>query len=404
VASREMTMSDVPSAAPSTPGAVPAAPVTFQSGTGLDIALVQGPLAGLIPRTARLDARIRVAKALLPAPPEQLIPALLYLSQDPESEVKKAARDTLMQMPPEVLGPVLKESKHQGLLDAGARAIYRRDNMATVIALNSATADDTIRWLASVGNAALCDVIGRNQVRSLRYPAIIEALYFNPMATQGMIQGLFEIAIRSAIHLDHIPGFREAKALIMGEELPDDHTGLSDSEFQSAMLMALGQGELLKQLPAAEAAVVQEQQSNSLHALIAKMSIAQKVRIATVGDASVRKILIRDPKKMVALAVLKSPRITEGEVTTFAGNKSLSEELLSTICRNRLWCKDYAIRKALVFNPKTPLAFSMTFLRTLSAKDVKDCASSREVNTAIARAAKRTLDAEEQERNKKKKK
>jgi hypothetical protein len=46
----------------------------------------------------------------------------------------------------------------------------------------------------------------------------------------------------------------------------------------------------------------------------------------------------------------------------------------------------------------------MTFLRTLSAKDVKDCASSREVNTAIARAAKRTLDAEEQERNKKKKK
>ena len=122
------------------------------------------------------------------------------------------------------------------------------------------------------------------------------------------------------------------------------------------------------------------------------MSVSQKVRLAMVGDANVRKVLIRDPKKLVALAVLRSPRITEGEVTTFASNKTLSDELLTTICRNRNWVKDYATRKALVFNPKTPISFSMTFLRQLSPKDLKDASSSRDVSQTVARTAKRMLD------------
>lgn len=375
----------------------------FQSGGPLPLQVVEGPLANVVQRTARLEARLRAAKALFPAAPEQLVPSLCFLSQDPEAEVKKAARETLLQMPLDVLGPVVKGWKDPGLLDAAARALAKRDEVATLVALNNATADDTLRWLASIGSFAVCDVIGRNQVRALRYPAIIEAFYFNPMATQGLIQSLFELGIRSGIHLDHIPGFREAKALITGEEVADDGPGLSDAEFQSALLMAMGQGEQIAQTTAQEPAVEDEKKNQSLNALIAKMSIAQKVRIAQVGDAAVRKILIRDPKKMVALAVLKSPRITEGEVTMFAGNKALSEELLSMIARNRLWVKDYATRKALVFNPKTPLAFSLTFLKTLTAKDIKDCAGSREVSTAIARAAKRQIDAEAAERAKKKK-
>lgn len=375
----------------------------FQSGTLLELQVVQGPIVNFVQRGAKLEARMRAAKALLPAPPEMLIPALCYLSQDPETEVKKAARETLQQMPLDVIGPFLQTTKEYLLLDAAARVLARRDEAVLLAILNPAVADDTLRWLASIGSLAVCDVIGRNQVRALRYPAIIEAFYFNPMASQGVIQGLFELAIRSGINLDHVPGFREAKALITGEEVGDDNVGLSDAEFQSALLMAMGHGEMVQHLTPQEAALAEEKKNQSLNALISKMSIAQKVRIAMVGDAAVRKILIRDPKKMVSLAVLKSPRVTEGEITTFAANKALSEDLLSTIARNRLWIKDYATRKALVFNPKTPLAFSMTFLKTLTGKDVKDCSSSREVNTTIARAAKRQIDAEADARTKKKK-
>jgi len=358
----------------------------YVSGTPIESAVIHPSLQPLVARAGAVPTRLRVAKALLPAPPDALIPALLFLTQDPEAQVKAAARDSLTTMPADVLVPVLIELADPSLLDAAARVLHKVDEAGRRVALNPNTSDDTMRWLAGVANGSVCDAIGQNQVRALRYPAIIEAIYLNPRASQGVTQGLLELAVRSQLALDHMPGFKETKALLLGEEVDDGGTGLSDMEFASALLMASGQGE-----EQAADAPPDEKKTASLQALILKMSVAQKVRLAMVGDAGVRKLLIRDPKKMVAFAVLKSPRVTEGEVTAFAANKALADDLIAMICRNRSWTKDYATRKNLVFNPKTPITFSMSFLRTLTQKDVKDCAMSRDVNQNIARAAKRML-------------
>jgi hypothetical protein len=330
---------------------------------------------------------MRVARGLLALPPDALVPAQMFLLRDPDAEVRQAAKDTVVAMPPDLLLPVLKNAKNQAVLDGAARTLHKAEDAVRTLLLNNDTADDTVRWLAGVASAATSEMIARNQVRAVRFPAIIEALYLNPRASQGNVQNLLEFAVRENLALDHIPGFRETKALLLGEERDDAlETGLTDSEFSSAMLMAAGQGENTAQ-PAPE----DEKRSTNLVTLISKMSVAQKVRIAMVGDAMVRKLLIRDPKKMVALAVLKSPRLTDGEITAFASTKSISDEILALICRNRQWTKDYATRRALVFNPKTPVVFSMSFLRTLTTKDIKDCSSSREVNQVIGRTAKRIM-------------
>ncbi len=374
----------------------------FQTGVAVSADVLQGPLRSLAGREAQLPARLRVAKALLPAPPDSLVPALIYLTQDPEVTVKQAARDSLAQMPGDVLLPVVQGFKDPALLDAAARALHKVPRAAVEVVLNNHTEDDTIRWLATMGGSEVCETIVRNQVRAVRYPAIIEAVYFNPTVAQGVIQAMLEFAVRSNLNLDHIPGFRETRAVLLGEEPDDAGGGLSDLEFQSAMLIATGQGELaaqlLGQLTEEQRAQVEEKVMSSLGALISKMSVSQKIRIAMVGDAATRKILIRDPKKMVSLAVLKSPRLTDSEITTFAANKTLSEDILSSIARNRQWTKDYATRKALVFNPKCPITFSLTYLRTLTPKDIKDCASSRDVNQTVARQAKRMLEAKDQKK------
>jgi len=370
--------------------------IPFVTGTPLGEEVLQGPLRALAGRDAQVAARVRVAKALLPAPPDALIPALLYLTQDPDADVRKEAKASLVQMPGEVLIPVVQSFKHPGLLDASARALARHDLPAREVALNPHTADDTVRWLASVASDDVCDTIARNQVRALRAPGIIEAIYFNPAVAQGVVHALLEFAVRSNLDLDHIPGFRETRAVLLGEEADDSGGGLSDLQFASAMLLATGQGELAaamwESLPPDQRAASEEKVTVSLAALVAKMSVAQKIRIAMVGDAATRKLLIRDPKKVVSLAVLKSPRITESEVTTFASNKTLAEDVLATIARNRQWTKDYATRKALVFNPKCSITFSLTFLRTLNQKDIKECAGSRDVNQTVSRQAKRMLD------------
>ena len=358
----------------------------FASGTPIDPTSLHTALQPLVARSAEQARRLRVAQGMLPVPPDALVPAQLYLTADPELPVRQAAKEALLAMPSDMLGPVLQAMQDITHLDTAARALYKSEMAAQATMLNSHTADDTVRWLAGVASKAVCDTIGRNQVRALRYPAIIEALYLNPAAAQGVIQGLLELAVHENLALDHMPGFREAKALVLGEE-KEDEKGLDDAEFASAMLMATRQGEqnLDPNAP------VDEKRTSSLQALILKMSVSQKVRLAMVGDSSVRKLLVRDPKKLVSMAVLKSPRLTDGEVTSFAANKALPDDLLAQICRNRQWTKDYSTRKALVFNPKTPITFSMTFLRTLTAKDLKDCSTSREVNQTIARTAKRMV-------------
>ena len=58
----------------------------------------------------------------------------------------------------------------------------------------------------------------------------------------------------------------------------------------------------------------EEEGSTALWKLISKMNMAQKVRLAMVGDINARKLLIRDVKRSVYMTVLRSPRLTVKEI------------------------------------------------------------------------------------------
>ena len=125
---------------------------------------------------------------------------------------------------------------------------------------------------------------------------------------------------------------------------------------------------------------------------ISNMKAAQKVRLAILGNASARKILIRDPKKAVSMAVLRSPRLTDKEVSYFATQKSISEDVIRMIAKNREWTRHYSTKVALVKNPKTPPQQSMWFLKSLHLADLKSLARDRDVPGVIMKSAKRMVD------------
>ena len=54
------------------------------------------------------------------------------------------------------------------------------------------------------------------------------------------------------------------------------------------------------------------------------MNVTQKVKTAMRGSREERGILIRDPNKLVGVAVLSSPKLTESEVEAFAKMASVS--------------------------------------------------------------------------------
>lgn len=124
---------------------------------------------------------------------------------------------------------------------------------------------------------------------------------------------------------------------------------------------------------------------------LAAMTVPERVKAAMKGGREMRGILIRDPNKIVALAVLSSPKMTETEVEAIARMGSVGEDVLRTIATNRAWTKNYSVVIGLVKNAKTPLTLSMNLLNRLVEKDVKQLLTNRNIPEALRIAARKRL-------------
>jgi len=132
-----------------------------------------------------------------------------------------------------------------------------------------------------------------------------------------------------------------------------------------------------------------EEEKLSIVQRLATMAVPDKVKAAMKGSREMRAILIRDPNKLVALAVLSSPKMTETEVESIARMGSVSEDVLRTIAQSRAWTKNYGVVAALVKNAKTPLAMSLNMLNRLTEKDLKGLSTNRNIPETLRIAARK---------------
>jgi hypothetical protein len=125
---------------------------------------------------------------------------------------------------------------------------------------------------------------------------------------------------------------------------------------------------------------------------LSSMTVPEKVKCATKGTREMRAILIRDPNRMVASAVLSCPKVNDAEIESFCKMGNVSEDILRTISKSRGWTKNYSVVLALVKNAKTPVAITMNLMQRLTDGDVKKLASDRNVPEPLRLAArKRTV-------------
>ena len=121
------------------------------------------------------------------------------------------------------------------------------------------------------------------------------------------------------------------------------------------------------------------------------MNVPQKVQRATKGSREERAILIRDPNKMIAAAVLSSPKLSEPEVESISRMANVSEDVLRSIAMNRSWTKNYSVVVGLTKNPKTPLGLSMNLMQRLADRDLTQLSVDRNVPEALRVAARKRL-------------
>lgn len=392
---------------------------------------------------APTERRLTIARAVVPMAPEDMLTALTYLSSDRNADVAAAARESIDNLPWNVLSQAVRAHPHPGVLDRIARGHGKRQGLLELIVTNRHTADETIAWIAGSAKGAILDQIAANQARMAHFPKIVEGLYYNSETRMGTVSVVLENAVRMGIDLSHIPGYLEIVESILGAEAarrlkrggdiappPADEpppaepvvsepaesaTTPEGAEPKVVTTFVFGEEVPEKELEEEEfVGLLSETEGRdasediatdgdpevdktaALWKKVAMMSVAQKVRAALLGSGEVRALLVRDTRRMVYMSVLKSPRLNDKEISLYARSRNLNEEIIRAIAFNRDWTKNYGVRLSLASNPKCPPNQAMTFLRTLMNRDVKHLAQSKDVPGFIARGAKNLLQQREQ--------
>ncbi len=150
---------------------------------------------------------------------------------------------------------------------------------------------------------------------------------------------------------------------------------------------AHGEAVAVKRAPLKKAILSADEQRGSALQKIAKLDIKGRIQLAMKGNKEERSLLIRDGTKIVALAVLESPKVTDGEVERFAGQKNVLESVLRAIPMKRRFIKQYPVIRSLTSNPRTPIDVSLGLIKHLLTQDLRHLSGNKEVSDTVRKLA-----------------
>jgi hypothetical protein len=360
--------------------------------TPLDIARLSPPVQKAL---AAGPTRMMAARGLVPLQrPGDLLTVLYQLAIDGDAAIAGAARATAAGLPEKVLaGALVDAGLDPRVLDWIAPGLAHKPALQEAVIANPATADQTMAIIAAKGGAHEVDLVAQNEQRLLRHPEIIAAMYTNPKARMSTVDRAVELAVRNQVRVPGLAAWDEiARALAGGAPVEDDaafsQAAAGLAELDDSPLIS-GDAEAFDVEESSEGEAAPEVDEKRIP--INKLSIPGKIRLATLGNAFARGVLVRDPLKIVAVAAIKSPGVSEIEAARYAGNQALCEDVIRFIAGKREWTKLYGVKKSLIMNPKSPLPDVTRLLPHMRDKDLRNIAKSKGVPSAVVAQTRRLL-------------
>lgn len=356
---------------------------------------------------APVPLRMMAAKGLVPLAPSDLVGALFLLTFDPEASIREVAHKSAAGLPDRILSSALRDEGVKPPVLGWLLGLFgAQEPYAEMLILNALTPDEAVASLAATCSHKTAEIIGQNQLRLLRFDGILRGLAQNPNAEGALLDGVCDFAVRNGVLMADLPQMRAARVRLFGPEAaaaPPEDPGPTAEElmrdFEAAEEAARSGGAGASGGAAAESAAggadggaASDGKRLTLSQRLMKMSVSEKIKLATKGNKEARSALFRDSNKLVLVATIRSPRITDGEVLTQASNKAANDEVLRVIFNNREWLRQYPIRLALVRNPKVPQAISMRLMNQLHEADVKNLARDKNVPGSIQALAKKATE------------
>ncbi len=374
--------------------------------------------------TAPPQARMAAASGMLPLPQSDLLEVLVSLRQEEDPQIVEAATETLAEQDTEdLLAAAANDDTSPTVLDYLATLPGEHKQIHEAVILNRHTSDRAIASLAAATQeGSLLELISLNQQRLVRFPAIIDAILENDGRSaeasrraretkreffekeRGAQQIAQELRARGN---SAAAEFFESAELGEGFSAEDawliaSHIEVSDADLDNSWLPAERYEELQVETGAERAAnfakVLEHERIEmgevpaervSLIRRIMFLNARDRMKLAMKGDREARGILIRDSNRMVAVAVINNPRVTDQEVENIASMRTVADEVLRLIALNRAWARSYPIIHNLVRNPRTPIPTAITTLPRIRTRDLQQLTQNRNVSEAVRRQALR---------------
>ncbi len=330
---------------------------------------VSPEIARIVKPGAPRDVQMAAARGALPLAVKDLLTVLFFLCSSKDAELKKAAVTTLRELPANVLVTTLRDaSVHPQLLDLLVRARSADAELMRAVIMHPATTEKTLVAVAERASADVLERLAGHQNLLSRHPLVVEAIIANPCAEKKLKD---KLGWQDPVQTGTVVA-AQLSACDEDEDVDMDE-GRSQTEIEALMEEA-------------------DHEGLSKYQIALELKVAEKIKMGLTGDKEWRSILIKESNKLIQGAVMKNPRITDGEVLMVAKNKTSSDEMVRIILLNKDWMKNYDIKKALVTHPKTPIPKALRFINALTTKDLKDLARSRQVSNIVATAARKELE------------
>jgi len=210
-------------------------------------------------------------------------------------------------------------------------------------------------------------------------PAELKQVFRNPEAPAAVL----EFAVQ------HLAPEREELAEALGEN--------PDLRGQLRKMLQAGEDEAASERTAEEKeAADTTPERQTLLQKLGRMTVAEKINAALMGNQEERTILVRDSNKIVSRAVIQSPKLTDQEVENIATMKNVSEEVLRLLAMNRKFIRSYSVARNLINNPRTPIDTSLPLIHRMNDRDLKELARNKNVAEVVRSMAIKLVRQKEQ--------
>jgi hypothetical protein len=124
---------------------------------------------------------------------------------------------------------------------------------------------------------------------------------------------------------------------------------------------------------------------------LADLRLGDRITLAKIATAPVLARLLQDAEARVVESALINRRLREEDLVTAVRQDTVTRVLLEGLSASPRWRDRYAIRLALVLQPRTPLALALAQVTALLPRDLERVAGDESLAPLVQMAARRVV-------------